>query len=252
MEKRFLRLPALILFPAYAVFAVLTAVEQRLLGDAVWQYTLWTDAVYVALHWLEIGAFCAVIAFLAVGISRFGAQKTLPLVWLILGALVFKYVFSVAALSVAFGSLDLTYNWVGYLVSFFIEVLMAALVFWWGRTLFARIAETENRRRAAAARLHEDYTAPVYTPFSRLFSRQNPLSRVILWGVLVLAAFRFAAFLSDDIAFSLEGFAYTAADVPATLFYVSALVLLPVFLGYLFALWCAAGALGTKCFTKRK
>ena len=75
MEKRFLRLPALILLPVYTVFAALTALQAVLNTDAVWQNSLWTDVIEVALHWLEIGGFCVILAFFGAGIYRFTAKN---------------------------------------------------------------------------------------------------------------------------------------------------------------------------------
>lgn len=240
MERNALRLPALILFGIYAVYgAVLTPLYQIISADLVLSDMILWDIVDFAWQLFEILGIGAAIGFLVHGIYRYTFKKCLPLYYLIGGALLFKYVSSIASVAIVLGYLDLTADFSGYLVSFLIEAGTLALVTLIGHKLITKLCERNEIRAGGAKALGEEFVPEgEFYPFHRPFSRKNALQRTAFWGMIIVLTMRWISTLISDITFGYMYYGFSAADIPVTLLYWLALIVVPCFFAYLLALGC--------------
>ena len=185
----------------------------------------------------EILGGAVMMAFLLVGVYRAGsAVAAKPLLYLAGGALLFKYVATIIAISVVYGSFDATMDFGSYILSLLLEAAPCVLlVFLAHRLVVADRAHRRELANAAAALGQEQALPPQLLPFSRVFGKDAPLQRVLYICIGVLCGLRALSFILSEIAFSLIGYGFTAADIPVILLYFSLLVLLPCVLGYLLA-----------------
>lgn len=240
MSKQNLRRPALCTFGIYLIYAAVLAPLYRYIAtDYVLCDTVFFDIVDALYQIFEILGITAIIGFLCHGVYRFTYQKCLPLYLLSGGALLFKYVVSVVAISIVDGTLDLTADFTAYLISLSIELLsLVFAVFLTHKLTFDRVRLDRERARAAETLGKEYRVTTEFLPFQRLFSRTNHLQRAAFWSILLFALLRVVAYIIDEIAFSVMGAFFTPADIPITLLYWALLIFLPAFLGYLLALGC--------------
>ncbi len=240
MERKALCLPALILFGIYTVYgAVLTPLYQIIYADLVLSDTLLLDIVDFAWQLFEILGMGAAIGFLIHGIYRYTFKKCLPLYCLIGGALLFKYVSSIASVAVVVGYLDLTADFSSFLVSFLIESTELALVTLIGHKLITALrVKNEIRSKAASALEQEFVPEGEFYPFRRPFSRTNRLQRTAFWGMVIVLAFRWISDLVSDITYGFLFYGFSAEDIPVTVLYWLILIVIPCFLAYLLSLGC--------------
>ena len=239
MNKKALRTPALFLFGIFLIYAcVLSPLYQYIANDFVLSDTLWFDVVDFFFQLFEMLGISLAIAFLCRGVYQYTYKKCLPLYLLCVGALLFKYVAAIIANAIVIGTLDLTADYSELIVSFFCELFLLALaVFLTHRFTYRRVCEDKEKARAAKTLGKEYVPTADYLPFRKLFSRQNHLQRAIFWSILAVAIFRVISYIIWDIAYSLMGAFFTAADIPITLLYWLLLIFLPAFLGYLLSLF---------------
>ena len=242
MPKSALRLPALLLFGIYAIYScILAPLNKVLISDAVLFETVLWDLCDVFFNLFEVLGIAVAFGLLIYSIFRYGTKKSIPLYILVGGALLFKYVASIIALSIVQGSLDLTANYSSHVLSFFIELAVLAFVVILAHHLVLALQEKNDTLKKAAQTLGQPFTPEGETiPFNKkLFSRKNPLLRSAFWGMIAVGVIRLLAFVIDEVSYhSFFGTAYSAADVLVSLLYCVTHVLLPVFLGYLLALGC--------------
>jgi hypothetical protein len=199
---------------------------------------LWSSAgVGIALG---IGFYEAAIVgtFAIFAVYRYGLLACKPLFYWLGGALVFKYVVAVIALSVVYGSFDITQDYTGYIVSLLIEGgLAAAAVHFTHKYTLAHNEQARTRQNAAAALGISTEAADPLLPFAKTFGVQNPLQRVVVIVMGIYTMARLAAFIISDIAYSMMGVTFTAADIPVMLIYWILEIFIPCFLGYLLIIY---------------
>ena len=159
------------------------------------------------------------------------AKNFTALYYILGGALIFKYIAAIAALSVVHGSLDFTLDYSGYLVSLLLELIPLVTVTFLTHRYTVRYREqTKAKSRAAKVLGEEMCQEQAALPFGRLFDRKNPLQIVAYIGIGVVAFEHLAAFIASEIAFSMLGATFRLSDLPVTILYAVVLVLLPAFL----------------------
>ena len=240
MQRKVLRLPALVIFGIYAIYAcILAPLYQFLAADIVLSDTVLLDIVDFFFNLFEILGISASFGFLIHGIYRCGAKKCRPLYLLLFGALFFKYIASIVAISIVQGSLDLTADFTSYIVSIVIEIAELVFVALLAHRLITSLQNENQRLKNAAATLGQSFTPRgEFFPFRKLFSRINPLQRTAFWGMIAVTALRLISYAIGEIAFSLVGYGFSAGDIPVLLLYAFLLVFIPCFLGYLLSLGC--------------
>lgn len=236
MPRSFLKMTALLVFTTLSLYSlVFVPLYEIIACDVMLMNSLWFDAVDLLMRWTEILGLVLMLAFLMIGVYRAGdARNSAPLYYLLGGALLFKYVAAIAALSVVHGSLDFTLDYSGYAVSLLLELLPCLAVVLLTHRYTVRDLEARSAKARAAKLLGEDTkedASPL--PFKRLFCRQSPLQGIAYLGVGMVALEHLVAFILSEIAFTMLGASFSASDLPITLLYCLLLVLLPAFLGYI-------------------
>lgn len=240
MPRSALRFPAIFLFGIYAVYGcLLTPLMEYVVSDTVLQNTILYDFLDLLYNLFEALGIASAFGFLIYGVYAFGTKALTKLYLLTGGALLFKYLSSLIALSIMRGSLDLTDDYTSIIVAFFIELAECALVIFLAHRWCGNLLEHNKKADAAAEKLGTESTAVAPFPFCRLFSRSNALQRTAFWGVLAMTALRLLSFIIGDISYSIFfSISYTFIDVMILLLYAIILILIPSFLGYLLALGC--------------
>ena len=240
MEQRSLRLPTLILFAIYTVYSIaLVPLYQIFSADLVLSDTVWWDVIDLAMSLFEILGIGAAIGFLVQGVYRYTAKGCIKLYYLIGGALLYKYVASIVAIFVTMGVIDLTYDFFSYFLSLFIELAELALVVFLGHKLITLLCAKNEIRASGAKVLGEEFTPEgEFYPFRSLFSRVNRLQRTAFWGVITVLALRTLSYLIDEVTYAIRFVGFSVKDIPVTLIYWLALIVIPCFLAYLLSLWC--------------
>ena len=220
MNKSALRLPAICLFGIFALYGcVLAPLYQYLIADIVMQNTLWLDVVDLLFQHTEIYGDALLFGFLIGAVYRYGIRDAKPMLVLCGGALAFKYVATVAAISIIYGYIDLTGGLTEYLFAFLLEAALAALAVF----LAYKLAYPQRECEADLP------------SFKHLFSLKNPLRAAVFFSMLAVLVWRLVAFIISDFAF---GFDLRADEIPVMLLYWLILIILPSFFGYLIALRC--------------
>ena len=240
MERKALRLSALVIFGIYAIYGcVLAPLYQFLSTDIILSDTIWWDIVDFFFNLFEILGIAASFGFLIHGIYQYGIKKCRPLYILIGGALLFKYVSSIVAVSIVGGSLDLTADFGSYAVSLLLEIAELSLVIFLSHQWISLFQSENQRMKNAAATLGQEFTPRgEFFPFCKPFNGNNLLQKTALWGMIAVTALRLVSYVIGEIAFSLVGYGFSAKDIPIILLYAVLLVFLPCFLGYLLSLEC--------------
>ena len=236
MPKSFLKTAALFVFPVIALYALILVPAFEIIAcDIMLMHTLLFDAVDLLMQWVEIFALALILSFLLVGVARADSLGDCRnLFYLLGGALLFKYVGAILALSVVHGSFDVTSDYGSYLLSLVLELLPCALLVWLThRRKTADDAQKKDLARAAKTlgEVLPEESDPL--PFTALFGRNNPLQRIAYLTLGVLTAIRALAFIASEIAYTMLGFAPSASDLPVMLLYFFLLILIPCFVGYL-------------------
>ena len=236
MPKQFLKTAALFVFPVTILYALILVPAFEIIAcDIMLMNTLLFDVVDLLMQWVEIFALALILAFLLMGVARATSLSDCrTLFYLLGGALVFKYVGAILALSVVHGSFDVTSDYGSYAISLFLELLPCALLVWLTHRHQAADAAQKKALNRAAKTLGE--TLPKeksLLPFAALFDRTNPLQRIAYIALGVLTAIRALAFIASEIAYTMLGYIPSASDLPVMLLYFLLLVLIPCFIGYL-------------------
>lgn len=240
MERKALRLPALVVFGIYAIYGcILAPLYQFLSTDIILSDTIWWDIVDILFNLIEVLGIASSFGFLIHGIYHHGIKKCRSLYILLGGALLFKYASSIIAISIVGGSLDLTADFTSYLVSILIEIAELLLVIFLSHHWITSLQNENQRLKAAAATLEQEFTPRgEFFPLRKLFCRNNPLQCVALGGMIAVTALRLISYVIGEIAFSLVGYGFSAKDIPIVALYALLLVFIPGFLGYLLSLGC--------------
>lgn len=241
MPRSTLRFPALFLFGIYAVYGcLLTPVMEYVVADTVLQNTVLYDVLDLLYNLFEALGVAAAFGFIIHGVYRFGAKSLTKLYLLTSGALLFKYLSSLIAVSIVRGSLDLTDDYTSIILSFLIEVAECVLVIVLANRWVGSLLAENKKVIAAAQKLGKEPVALFESfPFCRLFSRTNALQRTAFWGILAMTVLRLCSFIIGDLAYSIFfSISYSLVDVLVLLAYAIILVLIPSFLGYLLTLGC--------------
>ena len=238
-EKPRLLRPAVCLFACYTLYgAALVPLYHFFYADIVLQNTFWFDLIDGAQQWLEIVGMSLCFGYLIDGIHRFTVRACRALYLLVGGALLFKYVLSLASLVLLFGEPLSLSDAVGSALSLGIELALCAVVVLLAALRIPRAAAAQKARAKAAETLGKTDNAPSsLLPFRRPFARDNVLQTTALLAMILLAVIRVLLWVVNDVAFALFGFAFTAADIPVTLLYWLILILVPAALGYFLILF---------------
>ncbi len=232
MNKTQLRLPAILLFCVYTLYALAAAAYEYVATDIVLLGTLWFDAIDIVTRYVEIFGAAVLLALLVFFVYRHGARNAAPAYWLAVIALVYKYLATVLAVSLVGGAIDLTGGLVTYTVAVLMELLLAAIAVFLAHRYITPTMEQYESQVAAAKTLQQDadFPNPCY-PFRTLLSFKNPVLLTLFWCIVALCVFHAASFL---ILF-ISGSPLLAADIPVMLIYLVILVLIPSALAYLVA-----------------
>ena len=219
MQKTVTKLPTVLLFVIYGLYAALITPLTEYVGtDVVLQNTLLYDFLDFFYHLFEALGISVAFGILIHGVYAFGVKACGRLYLITGGALLLKYIGSLIAISIMRGSLDLTADYTSIIVGFCIEVAECALAVFLAYKLASNVTEP-----------------PI--PYKSIFSRTNPLQRVAFWSVVTMAVFRLASFLIADISFAIIfSIGYTFVDVLVLFIYAILLFLIPAFIGYLLSL----------------
>ncbi len=238
MQSKKWLLPVLLLYGSAALYGgALLPILEYLQADLIFFSSV---GFYLLSLFADLFDFCTlslVIAFCIYGVYRNDRYPVPPLLSLAFGAIFFKHIAALIALSILNGSFDLTANRVSELLAVLLEIVACLLVFFAARRLIRRAEEENDEKRRAARILAKDEDAVVdrFLPFSRIFRRSNPLQCAALLGAVFLSAVRLIAFLADKISYY-SYFAFALEDLPLlTLEFVFQVLLLP-FIGYSLAL----------------
>lgn len=234
MNKNALRLPCIILFSLLALYScVLIPLYQFLITDAVWMNSILLDIVDLLCQHTETLGSVALVTFVLFGVYRYRLSGAKQILLITLGALCFKYVAAVIAVSIEFGSLDLTGGLTGFLVAFLIELSILSLVVFLAHRFVTAYQNEQKAKKAASAALDRPFEEKPLYPFQKLFSLQNLLQRIIFIGILTITLWRLAAAVMSEFAY---GVLLRPGDIPVILFYWFILILLPAFYSYFLAL----------------
>ena len=234
MKKNALRLPVIILFALLILYScVLIPLYQFLITDAIWMNSIWLDIVDLLCQHLETVGSVSLLSFALFGVYRYGLRDAKHILLITGGALLFKYLAAVIAVSIQFGSLDLTGGLTSFFVAFLIELMIITLAVILCVRLVNPRKEAYEARKAAASKLERPFDEKPLYPFQRIFSLKNPLQRVLFIGILNIVLWRLIAAIISEFAY---GVLLQPGDVPVILIYWFLLILLPAFYSYFLAL----------------
>lgn len=235
MNKSHLRLGALVLFGIFALYGcVFAPLYQYLISDIVLQATLWLDLVDLLFQYTEFFGTAALFAFLVHAVYKNGVKGSSRMLILCGGAIAFKYLATVISISIINGSVNLVGGLTEYVFAFLLESALTFVAVYLAHRLVTphtqRYAECRHASIVLGKPLQEHDGC---FPFRRLFDRTNPVQRTLFISLVIVTAWRLAAFVISDFAY---GLAITLADVPIMVLYWVILVLVPGFLSYLLSL----------------
>ena len=237
MDKKLLRLPAIITLGIFALYGcVLAPLYQYIIFDTVLMDTLLLDVVDLLFRYAEILGGAVLFGFLSYTLYRHGLAGARPMLLLAVGAVAFKFLTTVISISIINGSINLVGGLSEYLLAFFLDLLLIGICV---LIAYRRILPVVDRHRecvAAAKVLDTPYTQEdgCY-PFQKLFQYANPLQRTVFWSVIWMVIWHSAAFFIDYFSYPAPIY---ALDIVVLLVYWVVLILLPGFLGYLLSMAC--------------
>ena len=233
MRKNALRTPAILIFSIIALYScVLIPLYQYLITDIVLMDTIWLDIVDLLCQHVEIIGSAVLISFGVFAIFRYRLEGAKSALLLLLGALAFKYVAAVVAVSVEFGSVDLTGGLSGYLVAFLIELAIIALAVFLSHRLITPSQIDYDTQKAASKQLGRPFSKERLYLDSKPLSLKNPIQRILFIGILNIVVWRLAAAVISEFTY---GVLLQPGDIPVILIYWILLILLPAFYSYFLA-----------------
>lgn len=233
MIRKKLRLPIVILFATVGIYAcVLIPLLQFLINDVVLRNTPLIDLLDLLSRHFEIVGTVLLLELLIFAVCRYSLKDAKSLLIVATCALCFKYVGTVITYSIAFGSLDLTGGLTPYLVSFLLELTIAAAAVLCAKQLITPVKNAHLARQNAAKTLGRDFDEPdPCYPFARLFSWKNPVLKVTILCILTVFLVQSAAFVISFVS----GAPMQGSDIPVLLIYEVVLILLPCAYSYFIA-----------------
>ena len=149
-------------------------------------------------------------------------------------AILFKYVATIIAISIEFGSLDLTGSLTPYLFSILLEFGIAALVVYLSARWITPAQDEYLARLHAAKVLNRplEQSDPC-SPFLKPVSLKNPIQKTLLVSIATVVAWRLIAALVSEFTY---GVMLKPGDVPVILIYWVILIFIPAILSYFLAL----------------
>jgi hypothetical protein len=233
MIKNTLRIPSIILFSLIALYScVLTPLREYLATDFVLSDTVWFAIVDLCWMHLNVIASVALPVFVIFGIYRYGLRDSKQVLLLALGALLLKYVAATVAVSIEYGSLDLTGGLVAFVVNLLIEIALVALISFLTHRFVSVHQLRYEERKAAAKQLGRPFEEKPIYPFQHVFSRKNPLQRMFFICTLAVALIQILADIPQTFEFGIFG----AADILIAVLSWIVLILLPAFYSYFLSL----------------
>ena len=228
MNKKRLLLPAVLLLGMHTLYAAFSALYSYLGTDVVLQATLWFDAADLLVRYAEMLGSAMLLAFLAYFVYRHGFAGAKPMILLSLGALLYKYVAVIVAISVSVGALDLTGGLLLYAYSAILEIALGALALVLSCKL---ISPAVAKREAWKTRNAQHDEKEALFPPKGLFNLANPINATLFWSVLTLTALHALTF----VLYFTTGAPMFLSDVPWLLLYLVLFAIIPFFLAYLLA-----------------
>ncbi|MBQ9098891.1 MAG: hypothetical protein IJY50_05625 [Clostridia bacterium] len=239
MQKKDLKIPALLMFGIYILYScALVPLYQLLSADIVLMNTIWWDVVDFLMNLFEVLGIATVIACLLYALYHYSLKACLPMYLLIGGVLLFKYIASLIAISIVGGSLDLTSDFSSFFISFALEIIELVFVALLGNYWIASLKRENEALEKANAALGKEFTPHNdFFPFQKPLSRTNPLQRTAFWGFVLITVFRLISYVIADVTYGLMGYGFSTEDIPVTLLYWLLLIFIPSIAGY----FCSLG-----------
>ena len=237
MDKKLLRLPALVTFGIFALYGcVLAPLYQYIIFDTVLMDTLLLDVVDLLFRYAEILGGAVLLGFLSYAIYRYGLRGARPMLLLSLGAIGFKFLSTMISISIVDGSINLVGGLTEYLVAFLLDALLIGICVLLSVHTVLPAVRRHRECVAAAKVLDTSYEeGDGCYPFQKLFQYKNPLQRTVFWSVLLMVLWQSAAFFIDFFSYPAP---IDAIDLVVLGIYWIVLILLPGALGYLLSILC--------------
>ena len=172
--------------------------------------------------------------FIAFFVYRYGTSSSKPFFLLGFGALAYKYLTTIIALSIVSGSIDLTGDLWADVLTWFLEVLGAALIVLLAHKLITPRKATYLARKQAAATLDQPFEeGDGCYPFAKFGSAKGPVAFTLLVSAVALTIFQAVSFL----VFYISGAPVFKSDILPLIIYTVLFSLLPGFVSYFFSRW---------------
>ncbi len=233
MSKNALRLPTIVIFSLLALYSLaLVPLREYLWSDLVLSESVWfalTDLV-----WMHLGiiASVALLTFVTFGIYHDRLRGSKHVLLLTAAALLFKYVAAIVTFSIEYGSLDLTGNLVGFLVNLLIELALVALTIFLAHRFITRKQISYEAKKSAAEKLNRPFEEKPLYPFQKCFSLKNPLQRILLINVIIVALGQILIDIPQTFQYGIFG----ASDVVIAVISWGVLIFIPAFYSYFLSL----------------
>ena len=230
METKLLKQSALWLFLTAALCGfVIFPLRLYFLSDTVLSSTLWLDLLDLLFQWGEPILLSLICAFFLYGVYRYGTKNIRPLIFLSLGAIVFKYAAVLISDTVLMGAFDPAGAGVSALISIFAESAIAGFILFIDHIKITPKKAEEHARANAAKKLGREYCEKqAFFPFKKLLDFNNPLLSCAFFGILIITCWRTVSFIVDDLTYG----QYQVSDIPFTLIYYTLYVLIPAAAGF--------------------
>ena len=229
MNKNRLLLPAVVLFGMHTLYAAFSALYSYLGTDVVLQATLWFDAADLLVRYAEILGSAMLLTFLAYFVYRHGFVGAKPIILLSLGALLYKYVAVIVAVSVSVGALDLTGGLLLYAYSAMVEIALGVLnIVLSCKLITPAVAHREAQKEAMKLLNAQHDEKEALFPPKGLFRLANPINATLFWSVLALSAMHAFTF----VLYFTTGAPMFWSDVAWLLLYLVLFAVIPFFLAY--------------------
>ena len=233
MKKNALRLPAIVIFSLITLYScVMVPLLEYIVTDGVLSETVLYLIVDLLWMHLETVASIALLTFVVFGIYAYRLSGAKQVLLLTAGALLFKYFAAIVAVSIEYGSLDLTGGLNSYLVSFLIELFILALIAFLGARMITPRQVLYEEKKAAAKKLNREFREKPLFPFQKKFSLKNPIQRLIFIGIIVVVLGRIAADIPITFQFGIED----NLDIIVALIEWLILIILPAIYSYFLSL----------------
>ena len=186
--KKMMLLLSLSLFSLITLYIlVLAPLYVRFSSDVLYMGTVLPEIFSILLSAIDILVFGIFYGVLLYGIYRFSLKISLPILYLYVGAVLYKNVGNLLMTYITDGfSSEILTDLLNILIYILLELIQTAVIVLIPTLLLRRAKEQEEVRKNAAADAKKPYV-PVYEyfPFSRLLNFKNPIQKSAFWMAFV-------------------------------------------------------------------